>query len=598
MIELAQQQIAAQKETARQIALSNLAGAQVIVNELNHQTNTLSARIAELTDRLSDGLSEATEKITYALDRLGDDICASLDEIRWQLVQQGKTLDQILRVLVESRNNEAQQLVRQGVRLCATEEYKEAEQVFKEALTKDQTDYQVLMNLAFIEIHKGNAQAAFDFFRKALTRPDPSRLDDVAKSRALWATARLHYAEGQYAEALKTANRALALEKTPTGDALLTTGVYAGRAGDADLCLKRIRGAVETDRAVFAKAAVAPGFGKMRADVIRLLSQMASAALTNARQTAADARKAVGEVAKGKHASSYQDLLATVRAKIDQAVKLLESASYAGCLDVSRSSYELRQVIAEIVSLELLFNDHLRIHAEATENELHHQDVLREDGTLAEENLKERFDFLLVDRFSSQLSRWLEKQAWLSSNWRGRCVESFEVCCGFCWWVLSGLLGSVVSTLFLGEQKTGLAIGMVAFPLACTLLGILQHWAEKMAKRDNAVKRQRIAESETRLRESRRVASAAEREETDLRDQIARHLSAIEPGRPAVPTKRSRPADSDDAGTVADSKKDEIPAAFRDDAGTITDRLGRSGASPKKSRRPIGRRPSLPDDML
>ena len=241
--------------------------------------------IRELGDKLSDGLSEATEKITYAVDRLGDRICASLDEVRWQLVQQGETLDQILRALIESRNNEAQQLVRQGVRLCATEEYEEAEQVFSEALTKDKTDYQVLMNLAFIQIHKGNAQAAFDFFDKALRRPDPSRLDNVhRRGRALWATARLHYAEGQYADALKTADRALAFEKTPTGDALFTTGVYAARGRRRLVPSENSRRHRNEIVTVFAKAAAAPSFGKMRADVIRLLSQMAAAVLADARR--------------------------------------------------------------------------------------------------------------------------------------------------------------------------------------------------------------------------------------------------------------------------------------------------------------------------
>jgi len=364
MIALAQQQLAAQKETARQITLSQLAGAQAIVDVLDEQTNTLAAEIEELKDRLLDGLSEATERITYAVDRLGDRICASFDEMRWQLVQQGKALDQILMALVESRNNEAQQLVRQGVRLSANEEYEEAEQVFKEALEKNRTDYQVLMNLAFIEIHKGDAHAAFDYFRKALTRPDPSCLGAAAKARALWAMARLHYAEGQYTEALKTANRALALEETPTGDALFTVGVYAGRAGDADLCLKAIRDAIEIDPSVFAKAATAPSFGKMRTEVLRMLAEMAGPAYKGKRAVA-DARKALEEVANAKHVSSYEHLLVTVRQKIDQCERLLESASYTDPCDVCNPLREVREVIAEISSLERLCQDVARAKDEA-----------------------------------------------------------------------------------------------------------------------------------------------------------------------------------------------------------------------------------------
>lgn len=357
MIELARQQIAAQEETARKIALSNLAGAQVIVNELNQQTGILAGEIRELEERLSDDLSETTERITYAVDRLGDRICASLDEVRWQLVQQGRTLDQILRVLTESRNNEAQQLVRQGVRLCATEEYEEAEQVFREALGKDKTDYQVLMNLAFIEIHKGNAQAAFEFFRQALQRPDPNRLNDTAKARTLWATARLHYAEGQYAEALKTADRAMTLERSPKAGALFTTAVYAALAGDRDVCLTRIRAAIETDSALFAKVAAAPNLGRMRADVLRLLSEMAASVLADARRAVDDNRRLLAQVAEGAHAASYQHLLGMAREKIVEAEKLVQVASYASCRDLVIPLSVLKEIIGQIARFEQLYDE-------------------------------------------------------------------------------------------------------------------------------------------------------------------------------------------------------------------------------------------------
>ena len=105
LIALAQQQLEAQKVAAREIASSNLASAEMIANSINQQS-----------DALTSAIGEAASDITVAVACLGDRICASLDEIKWQLAQMGKTLDGILATLLDSRNNEAQQLVRQGVR--------------------------------------------------------------------------------------------------------------------------------------------------------------------------------------------------------------------------------------------------------------------------------------------------------------------------------------------------------------------------------------------------------------------------------------------------------------------------------------------------
>lgn len=172
MIRLAEYQIEAQKAVGREIVRSNIAGAQIIASEIAQQTLALDRTIKQVGESISDSISFAADQISDAIDILGNRLCAELSEIKWQLAQQNKTLEEILDVLRSSRNNEAQQLVQQGVRHYVNDEYEEAEERFRRALEYDTTDYQVLMNLAYIEIHKDNASAAVTFFRKAISLPE------------------------------------------------------------------------------------------------------------------------------------------------------------------------------------------------------------------------------------------------------------------------------------------------------------------------------------------------------------------------------------------------------------------------------------------
>ncbi|PIQ44876.1 MAG: hypothetical protein COW04_10630 [Deltaproteobacteria bacterium CG12_big_fil_rev_8_21_14_0_65_43_10] len=148
MLQLAQHQIEVQKAASRAVVQSNIAGAQIISNEIAQQTRILENMIGGMTL----GIAAAADQISDSIDILGDRLCAELAEIRWQLSQQNESLEKILDLLRNSRNNEAQQLVKQGVRHYVHGEYLESEERFRKALDFDTTDYQVLMNLAYTPI--------------------------------------------------------------------------------------------------------------------------------------------------------------------------------------------------------------------------------------------------------------------------------------------------------------------------------------------------------------------------------------------------------------------------------------------------------------
>ena len=376
MIALADRQIQAQKAAAVEIAASNIEAAEVIACEISQQTDLLATTIVKMGSQLS-------SDIRWAVANLGDRICGSLDEIRWQLAQQGETLSRILTTLLNNRNNEAKQLVHQGRRHMDNGEYAEAEERFGLALKYDTTDYQVLLSLAFIEIHKNSAEAAFGYFRKSLTLPDS--LDDEERARALWALARLHYTEYQYNKALEIAEQALALEKSPTGVSLFTVGVYAALAGNTDKCLNKIRSAIDAEATFFVKTAVDPDLENVRPRVLQLLSEIAARAYANTRKQINSLREAFEKSMKGSFVSSYRDLLEKARQYLEQAEAKLKSASYTDCLKLDYSAKALREAIAELARLEPIYEQQSRARETRQAIEGRHHSVLQTFGTMAKE---------------------------------------------------------------------------------------------------------------------------------------------------------------------------------------------------------------------
>lgn len=355
LIALARRQVDAQRAAAAEITESNIEAAQIIASEIERQTESLGQAIGGMSMEISEAVRDSSAQVTRAVDRLGDRICASFTEVKWQLLQQGKTLDKLLETLLNSRTNEAQQLVRQGLRHYASAEYAEAEERFLKALEKDSTDYQVLLNLAFIEIHKGNSEAAHRWFRKAVSLPE--ELDSEAKARTLWADARLYKVDLDPTRAFALASEALETEGDEQAASLYLCGVYAGLAGDLSRCTHFLERAVKKDRSFFTRAAVDPALTPLRPTVLKHLSEMASRAKHEADFALSEARAAFERAAQAPHASKYWDLLKAVRDELGKVDSRLSLASYGDCLAAKAAAIELNMAASEVEGLGSLQAD-------------------------------------------------------------------------------------------------------------------------------------------------------------------------------------------------------------------------------------------------
>lgn len=250
---------------------------------LRDSTSEVASVIREELDRqtaaISDVVRQGADWVVSAVDDLADRVSAELVEIRWQLVQLRSTSEQILQVLKRPLSTQAQEYLQQGIRNLVNDKLEPAEERFLKALELDNTDYQILMNLATVELRKGNAQKVAAYLQDALTLP--ANLDKSARAEALWSLARLHYAESNYRSAASVAKESLALVSKPRR--VFQYGVYLVLAGDAGQGFSTVESAIRSDPQLFGLAAISSDLASSRARLEALLSSLAGESIAKLR---------------------------------------------------------------------------------------------------------------------------------------------------------------------------------------------------------------------------------------------------------------------------------------------------------------------------
>lgn len=355
MIHLAKQQIKAQNDAGREIAKSNLIGAQVIAKEIELQTLALESTINQVGGRITESVALAANQISDAIEILGDRICIELSEIKWQLTQQNVTLENILATLQETRNNEAKQLVKQGLRHYVNAEFEEAEDRLKLALSFDTTDYQVLMNLAFIEIHKDNSSQALNYFLKALSLPE--NLDSSSKARTLWALARLYYAKEDFNKAYAHAKEAFKYDDNSDPAILYSFAVYETLIGEKSCALIKIEQSILKNPSYFTRCSVDPDLKSIKGDILELLGKLSSDAESAAKQKVNTMASEFSVLKKNGKSYSNDSFIQEINKIINMSIDKLKNPSYSFCLRCINNMNTLQKVFTNLKDLKSLDAD-------------------------------------------------------------------------------------------------------------------------------------------------------------------------------------------------------------------------------------------------
>jgi len=238
------------------------------------------------------------------------------------------------------------------------------------------------LNLAFIEIHKGSAPMAFTYFHKALNLPES--LDEESKTRVLWSMARLHYAENEIQKALAVANEALDIEKPPKALSLFTVAVYAALLKEDDLCLSRLRSAIELDSALFARAAVDPDLEVVRPKVLNMLGEIATQTKLRASEALSQFRHKLGNAEDGTFAASYDDLLELIRQRLDKNNRILLADSFTDSVLLQTLVSKLTPALTEIPFLDSSYNELAKAQDAVEKAEERHRTVEKKNRSRAE----------------------------------------------------------------------------------------------------------------------------------------------------------------------------------------------------------------------
>ncbi|MEO5362693.1 MAG: SUMF1/EgtB/PvdO family nonheme iron enzyme [Magnetococcus sp. DMHC-8] len=278
IIRLARRQAEVQRLAAREIANSTLEGADLLAATVVQQTDLLTTAI----DQIAGQVSQTTAHLLLELfASLAPAFCLEMSEINWQLAQRSDPLDPLLEGLRNNRASEAQRLLTLGVTHCMAGEQAKATEPLRRALAHDDTDYQILMNLGYHAIHRGDGKMARSLFERALGLIN--RLDNAAQGQLLWAVSRLCYAQADHANACLFARRAYG--KSRSVQHLFLAACYAALANRWDEARDEMERAIRMDVRCLTRAVVEPALVPVRKKwlvTLAMLSQQHRQALSDA----------------------------------------------------------------------------------------------------------------------------------------------------------------------------------------------------------------------------------------------------------------------------------------------------------------------------
>jgi len=203
------------------------------------------------------------------------------------------------------------------------------------------------MNIGLVAIHKGLTEEALEFFEDALRLP--AGLDKLSKNRALLAIARLHYAAGEYDEALMAARKAATLADPSQVSEVFLLGTYAALAGQVDESLERLEEAIKLRPDFFSKAAVEPNLDAYRPAVLTLLSRLATEALARVKAELSNAQEVLSRAAQHNESSMCANELQQAQKTIDSLLDRAQRASYTEILSLQEKAESVSHAVRRIV---------------------------------------------------------------------------------------------------------------------------------------------------------------------------------------------------------------------------------------------------------
>lgn len=345
-------QIRSQRSAIAELEYSNFAAENSIIASIEDGVQHLEQAISTSAGQICDAIAEGTAEIVSALST-----------ISWQIEQTNDRLGQIIELLKENRSNEARQFVNQGVRHFSFGEFAEAEERFRKAMEYDSTDYQVLMNLAYVSIEKGSYEEAKLFFEKAANLP--SNLDQESLNAALSGLARLEYSVGNYREALTILQNVKPMNNASRASTEYRRAVYSFLAGEFDQFPAHLENAIRYEKTYFGTSAAEADFKQRRDYVTGILVDLHTRTFTVLQEQLNGLQQELDESCpQNTHTRTARDSLLELTNSMKGG--LSPSMSYSALMNLLQKAKRAKQLITILMNEEKIYLQRRSYSSQAT----------------------------------------------------------------------------------------------------------------------------------------------------------------------------------------------------------------------------------------
>jgi tetratricopeptide (TPR) repeat protein len=308
--------------------------------------NEISGELSSLRFAVSEGFHELSDAVVH----LEGTLCAELGEVKWVLGQMDGKLGELVHLVKFPRETEARELVEDGVKALAAGHLDDAEYCLAKAVETKRTSFQGNMNLAFVFLHKDDAEHAIAHFRKAADYA-PAAEKDGAKVLALENLARSYFAASNFAAARATIEQALALRAQHEDRSLHSEyqhATYCAQLNDAPTASSTVVSLCQAKSTFFTMAATDSDFEPIRSHLLHELETLAQTTHARALQELSEAEAKCTAVFTQINEQESQAEMSAVRTALTAAREWLGKRTYEESIRARRIVEVVSQLLGEL----------------------------------------------------------------------------------------------------------------------------------------------------------------------------------------------------------------------------------------------------------
>jgi tetratricopeptide (TPR) repeat protein len=274
------------------ITQGQMAAAASLQSELAYQADKIGQMIQQSSGDIVSAIEQGSADIVTSIQQMSDYLGSELCEVRWAVERHTRVSEEILKVLLNSLDNESRQFFEQGVKCYESCEFDFAKERFTKALESNRTNYFAYQYLGFVAVVEDKADEAMRNFGLARKFAESNYHQALALSHL----ARGSCAMGNLNQAVEFAKAATEIHPK-TATFWYESASYNARIGNVEQTVMALREAIERDWTYWAVVITDKDFESVMPAIQHLLGELREREREKARKELNNLAKAI-ETAK------------------------------------------------------------------------------------------------------------------------------------------------------------------------------------------------------------------------------------------------------------------------------------------------------------